>query len=199
MARQPLSILINTPHASTRSIDFANTTSQRVDLVIPTNILENIKQQQLKNVNPGTLIPSPPNTPSLTDKENQSFYTTISSLSPETSIVMENNNTLSLFNQCSSASLSQLSRPSTPAQFVFEKPSYDKNYHKTHFHHHHSKTNEKKEGFFKDLKRLLFRRSSDKKKSSRSSTVTAHSATSVTSFANEFNTDLEDKYGTWGK
>ncbi|KAI8363796.1 kinase-like domain-containing protein [Choanephora cucurbitarum] len=87
------------------------------------------------------------------------------------------------------ASTSSLpSRPSTPSQFVFKKPQYNKEYHHTHFHRL-----EKKDTLFKDLKKI-FR--SDKKKEKHK---TLHKSSSEISFANEFNKDLEGKYGKWGR
>lgn len=79
-------------------------------------------------------------------------------------------------------------KSSTPSQFIFKKPSYNKHYHHTHFHH----KLEKKETIFKDLKKLF---KSDKKKKQKKVSAT----TSEVSFGNKFNKDLEGKYGKWGK
>ncbi|KAI8368948.1 kinase-like domain-containing protein [Blakeslea trispora] len=81
------------------------------------------------------------------------------------------------------------SRPSTPSQFVFKKPQYNKEYHHTHFHRL-----EKKPTILKDLKKI-FR--SDKSKKEKYKTI--HKSSSEISFANEFNKDLEGKYGKWGR
>ncbi|KAI8092419.1 kinase-like domain-containing protein [Gilbertella persicaria] len=79
-------------------------------------------------------------------------------------------------------------RPTTPSQFVFKKPQYNKEYHHTHFHRL-----EKKDTIFKDLKKLF---KSEKKKERYK---THHKTSSEVSFANEFNRDLEGKYGKWGR
>jgi hypothetical protein len=78
-------------------------------------------------------------------------------------------------------------RPTTPSQFVFKRPQYNKEYHQNHFHHL-----EKKDSVFKDFKNLF---KSDKKKAKTPSVKSG----SELSFANEFNRDLEGKYGKWGK
>ncbi|KAI7895423.1 kinase-like domain-containing protein [Mucor mucedo] len=91
-----------------------------------------------------------------------------------------------------SASASQSSlhaRPTTPSQFVFKRPQYNKEYHHTHFHHL-----EKKDTILHDLKKFF---KSDKKKEKKKPTLTKSS--SEISFANEFNRDLEGKYGKWGR
>lgn len=95
-----------------------------------------------------------------------------------------------------------ISRTNTPAQFVFKKPEYNSHYHHTHFHHL-----EKKDTIFHDLKRF-FKKNQDKKKkkhllddasSVRSSGSSVYSRQSDLSFANEFNKNLEGRYGKWGK
>lgn len=92
------------------------------------------------------------------------------------------------------------SRPTTPSQFIFKRPEYNKNYHDTHFHHL-----EKKDTILHDLKRFF---KNDKKKShhkkssvasSRPSLASSHGKISDLSFANEFNKDLEGRYGKWGR
>ncbi|GAB5593706.1 serine/threonine protein kinase [Umbelopsis nana] len=101
-------------------------------------------------------------------------------------------------------------RPSTPSQFIFKKPEYDHHYHHTHFHHL-----EKKDTVFHDLKRFF--KGGDRKHKQHHSTkserkpkkrvhkedsVSAMSVTSRTSelsFANEFNRDIEGRYGKWGR
>lgn len=99
-----------------------------------------------------------------------------------------------------SASVSSLPvRPTTPSQFIFKRPNYNKEYHHTHFHHL-----EKKDTIFKDLKKL-FKGDKHKKKSAKKDRVDKKSKTpsvkssSELSFANEFNRDLEGKYGKWGR
>ncbi|KAI9470512.1 MAG: kinase-like domain-containing protein [Benjaminiella poitrasii] len=95
-----------------------------------------------------------------------------------------------------------ISRSSTPSQFVFKKPEYNSHYHHTHFHHL-----EKKDTIFHDLKRF-FRKGHDKKKKSRllddtssvrSNGSSVYSRHSDLSFANEFNKNLEGRYGKWGE
>lgn len=96
---------------------------------------------------------------------------------------------------------SSTSLTNTPSQFVFKKPEYNSHYHHTHFHHL-----EKKDTVFHDLKRF-FKKNQDKKKkkhllddsSVRSSGSSVYSRQSDLSFANEFNKDLEARYGKWGK
>ncbi|KAI8638280.1 kinase-like domain-containing protein [Parasitella parasitica] len=98
-----------------------------------------------------------------------------------------------------SASVSSLPvRPTTPSQFIFKRPTYNKEYHHTHFHHL-----EKKETIFKDLKKL-FKGDKNKKRSSKKDTDKKSKSPSIKSsselsFANEFNRDLEGKYGKWGR
>jgi hypothetical protein len=96
-----------------------------------------------------------------------------------------------------SSSTSLPARPTTPSQFVFKRPQYNKEYHHTHFHHL-----EKKDTIFHDLKRM-FKPSKDKANKdgskSRSRSASVKSKSSQISFANEFNKNLEEKYGKWGK
>ncbi|GAN05426.1 hypothetical protein MAM1_0091c04897 [Mucor ambiguus] len=99
-----------------------------------------------------------------------------------------------------SASVSSLPvRPTTPSQFIFKRPNYNKEYHHTHFHHL-----EKKDTIFKDLKKL-FKGDKHKKRSAKKDSIDKKSKTpsvkssSELSFANEFNRDLEGKYGKWGR
>jgi hypothetical protein len=100
-----------------------------------------------------------------------------------------------------SSQMGSISRTSTPSQFVFKKPEYNSHYHHTHFHHL-----EKKDTIFHDLKQF-FKKSQDKKKkklllddasSVRSSGSSVYSKQSDLSFANEFNKNLEGRYGKWG-
>ncbi|GAA5797889.1 hypothetical protein HPULCUR_003285 [Helicostylum pulchrum] len=94
-----------------------------------------------------------------------------------------------------SASLTSLppGRPTTPSQFVFKRPTYNKEYHHTHFHHL-----EKKETIFHELKKF-FKSDKSKKKSKKNASLTSLKSSSEISFANEFNRDLEGKYGKWGR
>ena len=122
------------------------------------------------------------------------------------------------------SSISSLDSAATPSQFVFKKPKYNSRYHQTHFHHL-----KKKDTIFHDLKRFLkggssaadstsgderSMTSSTKKKNQRLSahepmqaypSMDSNDATSVSSrksnlsFANEFNKDIEARYGKWGK
>lgn len=90
-----------------------------------------------------------------------------------------------------SASLTSLPvRPTTPSQFVFKRPQYNKEYHHTHFHHL-----EKKDTILHDLKKFF---KSDKSKKKEKEPSLKKSSSEI-SFANEFNRDLEGKYGKWGK
>ncbi|OBZ89982.1 Serine/threonine-protein kinase oca2 [Choanephora cucurbitarum] len=91
------------------------------------------------------------------------------------------------------------SRSSTPSQFVFNKPAYDKHYHHTHFHH----ALEKKDTIFHDLKRF-FKKGQEKKRRSIADDVSDESSSSTyskhsdISFANKFNKNIESRYGKWG-
>ncbi|KAI8079922.1 kinase-like domain-containing protein [Halteromyces radiatus] len=76
------------------------------------------------------------------------------------------------------------SSSSSGQQFIFKKPIYNHHYHQTHYHHHL----ERHDSFFQDMKQFFF-----KSKSNHSKSTTSHS-----SFGNEFNKDLESRYGTWG-
>ncbi|ORX45257.1 Pkinase-domain-containing protein [Hesseltinella vesiculosa] len=112
--------------------------------------------------------------------------------SPSTSVHEGAKPTFEDFNDSSTTSLP--SRPGTPSQFVFKRPEYNKTYHSTHFHHA-----EKKDSFLHELKRF-FRPDKKKKKASRPSSVYSGSnKISDLSFANEFNKDLEGRYGKWGR
>lgn len=97
------------------------------------------------------------------------------------------------------------SPPGTPSQFVFNKPRYNNRYMQTHFHHQPN-TKKKKDTLLHDLKRLI--KKSDKNDTQPSpppppapddTLSIASSRHSGLSFANEFNTDLEARYGKWGK
>ncbi|KAI8062207.1 kinase-like domain-containing protein [Gongronella butleri] len=93
----------------------------------------------------------------------------------------------------SSSTTSLPSRPGTPSQFIFKRPEYNKTYHSTHFHHL-----EKKDTFLHELKRFFKQDKKEKKNKSRPSS-TYNSKISDLSFANEFNKDLEGRYGKWGR
>jgi hypothetical protein len=85
-------------------------------------------------------------------------------------------------------------RPTTPSQFVFKRPQYNKEYHHTHFHHL-----EKKDTIFHDLKKFFKSDKSKKNEKGTKSATPSIKSNSELSFANEFNRDLEGKYGKWGK
>ncbi|KAF7727990.1 serine/threonine protein kinase [Apophysomyces ossiformis] len=89
-----------------------------------------------------------------------------------------------------SSSSSLPARPTTPSQFIFKKPEYNSHYHKNHFHHL-----EKKDTLLHDLKRFF---KPDKKKKTNKN-LSARSSYSDLSFANEFNKDIEGRYGKWGR
>lgn len=141
--------------------------------------------QQIDFISPAKVLQAK-QIPDDADRDNQSDYSmTPPLLSPGLS---EDDND----------NISPPTRPSTPSQFIFKKPSYDKHYHHTHFHHHHHQQEKKaNNGLFKDLKKLF--KSSSKSKSSNSSSTTSIKSSSEASFANEFNRDIEGKYGKWGK
>ncbi|KAI8140607.1 kinase-like domain-containing protein [Fennellomyces sp. T-0311] len=93
-----------------------------------------------------------------------------------------------------STSTSIPSRPSTPSQFMFKRPEYDSKYKQTHFHRV-----EKDKNLFHGLKRFF---KGDKKKSKKHAKTYAssvNSSVSDLSFANEFNKDIEGRYGKWGR
>lgn len=87
-------------------------------------------------------------------------------------------------------------RPNTPSQFVFNRPNYNqKQCHHTHFHH-----SDKKETFLTDLRRFFKSPKKHRKKEFLApSNLSIRSKSSVASFGNEFNRDLEGKYGKWGR
>ncbi|CAO3640320.1 unnamed protein product [Cunninghamella blakesleeana] len=79
-------------------------------------------------------------------------------------------------------------------RFIFNKPEYNQHYHKTHFNHLQRHTS-----LFKDFKQLFKKSQFNHYFHHQKSTDTlASSASSDYSFANEFNKDLESKYGSWG-
>lgn len=91
-----------------------------------------------------------------------------------------------------------ITRTSTPSQFVFKKPEYNSHYHNTHFHHL-----EKKDTIFHDFKKLFKNKKKkkllDDQSSVRSGASSVYSRQSDLSFANEFNKNIEGRYGKWGK
>ncbi|KAI8386868.1 kinase-like domain-containing protein [Blakeslea trispora] len=91
------------------------------------------------------------------------------------------------------------SRSSTPSQFVFNKPAYDKHYHHTHFHH----ALERKDTILHELKRF-FKKGHEKKRVSIADDISdesgssTHSKQSEISFGNKFNKNIANRYGKWG-
>ncbi|ORZ10737.1 kinase-like domain-containing protein [Absidia repens] len=113
-----------------------------------------------------------------------------------------NNDSLQPHTSTSTSTINSLpARPTTPSQFIFKRPEYNKNYHHTHFHHL-----EKKDTILHDLKRF-FKNDKNKKHhhkkssvaSARPSVASSQGKISDLSFANEFNKDLEGRYGKWGR
>ncbi|KAI9492477.1 kinase-like domain-containing protein [Zychaea mexicana] len=122
------------------------------------------------------------------------------------------------------SSVSSADSSATPSQFVFKKPRYNNRYLQTHFHHI-----KKKDTIFHELKRFLKKgaggggsngggsaastsgdeKSSTKRFSAREpiksypsmdfDTASVSSRRSDLSFANEFNKDIEARYGKWGR
>lgn len=96
-----------------------------------------------------------------------------------------------------STSTSIPSRPSTPSQFMFQKPKYNSKYHQTHFHHLEKKDTH---NLFHGLKRFFKgEKKSSKKPQKFANGTRSSSVASDLSFANEFNKDIEGRYGKWGK
>ncbi|KAI8334641.1 kinase-like domain-containing protein [Chlamydoabsidia padenii] len=144
----------------------------------------------------GGLHSRPPSSSSISSLEDSSQGNTPNSLSRPVSPEHNNKNG----SHSSTSSSTSHKRPTTPSQFIFKKPEYNKNYHHTHFHHL-----EKKDTLLHELKRFF---KHDKKKhnkksipssSSRPSLASSESRISDLSFANEFNKDLEGRYGKWGR
>jgi hypothetical protein len=81
-------------------------------------------------------------------------------------------------------------------QFVFKKPVYNHHYHATHYHHL-----ERHDSIFQELKHLFKRNSKRTLSHHRTSSSNSlnDSSSSNYSFGNEFNKDLEQRYGKWGK
>ncbi|ORZ08115.1 kinase-like domain-containing protein [Absidia repens] len=98
-------------------------------------------------------------------------------------------------------------------QFIFKKPVYNQHYHDTHFHHL-----VRHDSLFQGLKHRLFKRTNTTLSRSmiHSPTISNNNTTTTTSasrssdssscshsisdysFGNEFNKDLEHRYGKWG-
>ena len=187
-----------------------------VDFHTPAKIFQNKHAiHQFENVTPDVSMPG---TPLLTpnrqkddygsDTSSTGFHSpslpptavhTPPSLSPQhsdekpASVVGSDDSSVSVSQSASIASL-PTSRPSTPSQFVFKKPQYNKEYHHTHFHHL-----EKKDTIFHGLKKFLKSDKSKKKSHMDKKSTPSIKSNSELSFANEFNRDLEGKYGKWGK
>ena len=97
-----------------------------------------------------------------------------------------------------STSTSIPSRPSTPSQFLFKKPEYNSKHYQTHFHRL-----EKEKTLFHGLKRFFKNDKKSKKNKNHPKPLlvskSTNSSVSDLSFANEFNKDIEGRYGKWGK
>lgn len=143
---------------------------------------------------PPTAVHTPPSlSPQNSDSNNNNNNNKPSSSS--TGSYDENSSASASLTVPHSASITSLpGRPSTPSQFVFKKPQYNKEYHHTHFHHL-----EKKETIFHGLKKFLKSDKSKKKEKHLKKSTPSIKSTSEISFANEFNRDLEGKYGKWGR
>jgi hypothetical protein len=169
---------------------------RQVDFTSPAKIFQSKHAiHQFENITPGD-----------SNDTFSSQFTTSGSQTPKTPLTKNSDiSTPQRINdQLISAAGSIITHIITPSQFVFKKPEYNSHYHHTHFHHHL----EKKDTIFKDLKRLFIKKNGDKKKKSRlledmtsanSSGSSIYSKQSDLSFANEFNKDLEGRYGKWGK
>ncbi|KAI9259344.1 kinase-like domain-containing protein [Sporodiniella umbellata] len=166
-----------------------------MDFESPAKIFQNKHAvHQFQNITPDVSMPGTPVlTPhhkrhSLYDSDTQSLPPTAAHTPPSLSPLHSDDedpikDDIKHSNSSSTSSLP--SRPGTPSQFVFKKPQYNKEYHHTHFHRL-----ERKDTLLHDLKRFF---KGDKKK-----TKTASVGSDI-SFANEFNRNLEGKYGKWGR
>ncbi|KAI9317632.1 kinase-like domain-containing protein [Dichotomocladium elegans] len=76
---------------------------------------------------------------------------------------------------------------------MFRKPEYNTKYKQTHFHHL-----EKKDTIFHGLKRF-FKHDKHKHKEREHKIRSTNGSMTDLSFANEFNTDIEGRYGKWGR
>ncbi|KAI7904239.1 kinase-like domain-containing protein [Cokeromyces recurvatus] len=219
-SKRPVSSDISNDGRSFTNSSHINNLSERlreVDFNSPAKIFQNKHAiHQFENVTPDISIPS---TPRYHDGGGAaSQYTTSPgaqtprSISPTSgeqrpkppstaSEVMSSSKSPS--RPLSQSGTASISRTSTPSQFVFKKPEYNSHYHHTHFHHL-----EKKDTIFHDLKRF-FKKGHDKKKTKKllddtssvrsSGASSVHSRYSDLSFANEFNKNLEGRYGKWGE
>ncbi|ORE11307.1 Pkinase-domain-containing protein [Rhizopus microsporus var. microsporus] len=181
---------------------------QQIDFNSPAKIFQNKHAvHQFHNITPDVSMPGTPllsphnkrSSQTLYDSDTHSLPTTAvhtpPSLSPHQSDDDNdkprekklNDNEKDNYYHSSNSTVSLPSRPATPSQFIFKRPQYNKEYHHTHFHHL-----EKKDTIFHDLKRFF---KGDKKKKKSPSIA----SNSDLSFANEFNRDLEGKYGKWGR
>ncbi|KAI9328009.1 kinase-like domain-containing protein [Pilaira anomala] len=199
------SIIIDSSHLNDNNDNGFADKLYNVDFHSPAKIFQNKHAiHQFENVTPDASIPG---TPSLLPQHNRYDYGsdtssngypspslpptavhTPPSLSPQNS---DPTNTVE------SSSHSLPGRPNTPSQFVFKRPTYNKEYKNTHFHHL-----EKKDTIFHDLKRF-FKPQKNKKKNqdklNHHSSLTSLNNSSEISFGNEFNRGLEGKYGKWGR
>lgn len=222
------SIVIDSTHVTDRSNNFADKL-HNVDFNSPAKIFQHkLAIHQFENVTPDRSMPGTPllspnqyNRHSKYDSDSSSVgypspslpptaVHTPPSLSPQnsgdesttaTSTSNQKANSMKPSSSDSSSDLKGISqsasfaslpvRPTTPSQFVFKRPQYNKEYHQNHFHHL-----EKKDSVFKDFKNLF---KSDKKKKTKKAKTPSVKSGSELSFANEFNRDLEGKYGKWGR
>lgn len=210
------SIIIDSSRLNDNNDNHFSDKLYNVDFHSPAKIFQNKHAiHQFENVTPDASMPGTPSLlPHIPKYEYGSDTSSIGfpspslpptavhtppSLSPQTSDTKENslgsNDSASKSTIHHSASLTSLppGRPTTPSQFVFKRPTYNKEYHHTHFHHL-----EKKETIFHELKKF-FKSDKSKKKSKKNASLTSLKSSSEISFANEFNRDLEGKYGKWGK
>lgn len=197
-------------HSTATMVDVNQLTDklQQIDFNSPAKIFQNKHAvHQFHNITPDVSMPGTPllsphnkrSSQTLYDSDTHSLPTTAvhtpPSLSPHHSDddndkpreKKSNDNEKDNYYHSSNSTVSLPSRPATPSQFVFKRPQYNKEYHHTHFHHL-----EKKDTIFHDLKRFF---KGDKKKKK----LPSIASNSDLSFANEFNRDLEGKYGKWGK
>ncbi|GAA5810070.1 hypothetical protein MFLAVUS_003488 [Mucor flavus] len=208
--------------SSSSNISVISERLNNTDINSPSKLFQNKHAiHQFENVTPDVSAPSSPSAAahvklnydarSSPDIQQAGSYTPRSS-SSESSITQHENSPPQTFakdhyddnieyNSVTTES-APTSRPTTPSQFVFKKPEYDSHYHHTHFHHL-----EKKDTIFNDLRRF-FKKGHGKKKKSllvedasgvRSSNSSVYSKHSDLSFANEFNKNIQSRYGKWGQ
>lgn len=176
---------------------------QQVDFDSPAKIFQNKHAiHQFENLTPHTpATPLPQPSPKFGYESDITGADTPRSISPKnrqspppTSSPSESTS------RATSRPVSQIdiSRTATPSQFVFKKPEYNSHYHSTHFHHL-----EKKDTIFHDFKKLFKNKKKkkllDDQSSVRSGASSVYSKQSDLSFANEFNKNIEGRYGKWGK